>query len=310
MPRMRKIIFTALILCLAVLAGCARARVTTEIHPDGSWTRTDVMTGQKKAEGSMAPSIEETFVIPSGNTWKATDSAKDSDVITTFVRKIAAGGSLKGDISVREDKASEKLKMVNEVTVTRVGPHRYEYRETLRWTGDPPKDSASNPEDIAQIKALLPKNLATDANAKALANRAFALATPMMWGPGDPLLGITMLHPDLAERRLRQRIGALLLKALEQQFGNQITEPERRELARKLIDTTFNATKPAKPDPSAPSQDSGNLTPLLFVLRAPGKLISSNGEVDELSGEVYWGLFPEAAAVQPVVLTAVFEFQP
>jgi hypothetical protein len=45
----------------------------------------------------------------------------------------------------------------------------------------------------------------------------------------------------------------------------------------------------------------------MFIVKIPGKVISSNGEVDELTGEVYWALFPQAAALKPVVLTAVVE---
>lgn len=255
----------------------------------------------------MAPSIDDTFVFPSGPGWKATDGKQQNDITKTFERTVAAGGSLKGDLSVREDTASAKLKLVNEVTVTRVGPRRFEYRETLRWTDAPPKDTGMKPADVADIKALLPKALATDANARALAERTYSLAMPMMFGPGEPLLAISLMHPDLAERRARQRIGTILLKVLEEQFGNQMQPAERRELARKLIDNTFASTRPSQPDPSAGQQKNSSLTPLMFVLRAPGRLVSSNGEFDELSGEVYWALFPEAASMQPVVLTAVFE---
>jgi hypothetical protein len=42
-------------------------------------------------------------------------------------------------------------------------------------------------------------------------------------------------------------------------------------------------------------------------VKAPGRVVSSNGEVDELTGEVFWGLFSEAAAFKDVVLTAVVE---
>jgi hypothetical protein len=307
MSAMRNIFVCGAVIALALLTGCARARVTTEIHPDGSWTRTVLLTGSEKKEGSMAPSIDDTFVFPSGPGWKATDGKQQNDITKTFERTVAAGGSLKGDLSVREDTASAKLKLVNEVTVTRVGPRRFEYRETLRWTGAPPKDTGMKPADVADIKALLPKALATDANARALAERTYALAMPMMFGPGEPLLAISLMHPDLAERHARQRIGTILLKALEEQFGNQMQPAERRELARKLIDKTFASTRPSQPGPSAGQQKNSSLTPLMFVLRAPGKLVSSNGEFDELSGEVYWALFPEAASMQPVVLTAVFE---
>jgi hypothetical protein len=47
----------------------------------------------------------------------------------------------------------------------------------------------------------------------------------------------------------------------------------------------------------------------MFILKTPGRIVSSNGEVDELTGEVFWALFDAAAALQDVVLTAVVEVQ-
>jgi hypothetical protein len=183
----------------------------------------------------------------------------------TFERTLAPGASLKGDLSIKGDDP-EKLKLVNEVTVTRAGPRRFEYRETLRWQGAPPKSFGNvKPEDLAEIKFGLPKPLATDANARALAGKTAALAIPLTFGPGDPLLALGPLHPDLAERRDSQRIGAILLKALEEQFGDKMDLAQRREVARRLISKTFSATRPSQPDPSAgpPSTKSSGLTPSL-----------------------------------------------
>src|SRR5260370_708553 len=117
------------------------------------------------------------------------------------------------------------------------------------------------------------------------------------------------LHPDLAERRISARIGWVLLKAREEQFGDKMTAAERREVARKLIATSFSTTKPSQPDPSSgpPSSKGSALTPLMFIVKAPGRVVSSNGEVDELTGEVYWALFSDAASLKDVVLTAIVE---
>jgi hypothetical protein len=46
---------------------------------------------------------------------------------------------------------------------------------------------------------------------------------------------------------------------------------------------------------------------LIFIVKAPGRVVSSNGEVDELTGEVFWGMFSEAAAFKDLVLTAIVE---
>jgi hypothetical protein len=307
---MRLLVVTGFVSSLALLTGCARGRVTTEIRSGGTVIRTVALTGQEKKEGQMdmGGSIEESFVLPSGDGWKSTTEKKDSNLTTTFERTLALGVPLKGDLSLKGDE--NKTALVNEVVVTRVTPRRFEYRETLRWTGPPPDGMTFKPADLAPLKAALPKALATDENARGIAEKAAVLMMPMLFGPGDPLLAIGLLHPDLAAKRASQRIGALMLKALEDQFGDKMTLAERRAVTMKLIETSFAQAKPSAPDPAKgpPSGKGGaGLTPLMFVLKSPGKVISSNGEVDELTGEVYWALFPPAAALKPVVMTAVVE---
>jgi hypothetical protein len=301
-----------LIVFLALLGGCSRARITTAIKADGSWVRTVALTGQEKKEGmQMGPALDDTFIVPTGAGWTSKEEKKAEDRTLIFERTVAAGGSVKGDLAIKDDEPG-KVKVTNEATVTRQGPKRFEYKEIVRWTGAPPKNmGVIKPEDLAEFKTFLPAPLATDANARALGEKTAALAIPMLFGPGDPLLAVGLMHPDLAMRRASQRVGALLLKALDEQFGQRLTPVERREVARKLIEKSFSSTRPSPPDPSAgpPSGKSTGLTPLMFVLKAPGKVVSSNGEVDELTGEVYWALFPEAASMKEVVLTAVVEVE-
>jgi len=303
------------LVALAALSGCARSRITTDIKANGSWVRTVTFTGQEKKEGQMVPSIEDTFVVPSGAGWAPHEGKKNDERILTLERTVAAGGSLKGDLSIKGD-GPNKLLLTNEVTTTRTAPGRFEYRETLHWRGDPLKGMDKiKPEDVLDIKAALPKQLATDENARALVDKAATLMIPLLFGPGDPLLAIGMLHPDLAERRANQRIGAIMLTALEQQFGDKLTPDERREVARKLIKISVSSAKPSQPDMSAGPPDassnknSGGLTALMFIVKSPGRVISSNGEVDTLTGETYWALYPEAAALADVVLTAVVEVE-
>jgi hypothetical protein len=306
---MRSLVITGLVIPLVLLTGCARARVTTEIRSGGAWTRTVALTGQEKKEGQMdmGGSIEDVFVIPSGAGWKSSTAKKDSDLTTTFEKTLAAGAALKGDLSIKGDDGKPAL--VNEVSVTRLAPRRFEYRETLRWTGPPPSGMSLKPEDLAELKAVLPKPLATDENTRGIADKLAVLVMPMLFGPGDPLLAIGLMHPDLAARRASQRIGSLMLTALEEQFGNKMTAEERRDVTLKLIATSFAQTKPKAPSASSgpPSKGGGGLTPLMFIVKSPGKVISSNGELDELTGEVYWALFPPAASLKPVVLTAIVE---
>ena len=306
---MHRLLTAALaLLALATLTGCARSRITTEIKANGAWTRTDSFSGQEKKEGQMAPSIDDIFVLPSGDGWESTTAKTDKDFSMVFERTLRAGDALKGDLSIKA--GEDKLQLINEATVRQAGPRRFEYTETLSWKGGKSALEDIKPEQLDQIRAALPKPLATDANARSLAQRMAGMVVPLMFGPGDPLLALGLMHPDLAERRASQRVGTVMMKALDDQFGTQMTVDQRKEVVRKLIAASFAASRPAEPDPSAgpPDKSSGSsLTPLMFIVRTPGRVVSSNGELDEFTGEVYWALFPEAASLKDVTLTAVCE---
>jgi len=309
---MRAYATALLVASVTLLSACSRSRITTEIKGD-NWTRTVALSGPEKKEGGMdiGASLEDTFVLPPQDGWQSREEKKDSERTLIFERTFAPGATTKGDLSIKGP-GPGKLTLINEATVTRVAPRRFEYRETLRWTGSPPDTFSFKPEQLAQIKAILPKDLATDANARAVLEKISKLAVPLLFGPGDPLLALGLVHPDLAARRMSQRMGAVILKALEEQFGDKLKPIERRELARKLIELMVAQTKPAQPDPAkGPKADNDSgLIPLMFVFKAPGKVISTNGEVDELASEIYWALFPEATSLQPVVLTAVVQTDP
>jgi hypothetical protein len=78
-----------------------------------------------------------------------------------------------------------------------------------------------------------------------------------------------------------------------------------------LIQETLNPGKLTQPDPAvAAAATSGSnigLTPLMFIVQPPGKVISTNGEIDEFTGEIFWAMFEGAATYQDVVMTAVLE---
>jgi len=308
---MRSFAISIALAAVFLLIGCGRARVTTHIQSDGSWTRTLELTGQQKREGVQAmPTLEDTFVVPTGPEWKSSEETKDNNRAVTLKRSLPPGATLDGDLSLKSREPG-KLRLVNHVTIKPSGPHQLEYRETLHWTGAPNKFLGDiHLDDMTRLKAHLPKPLATDANAHALVDKAAELSVPVLFGPGDPLLAMGMLHPDLALYRLNQRIGSVMVKALEQQFGDKMQPAERREVARQIIQETLNTSKLTQPDPAAAVAASGNnpgLTPLMFIVQPPGKVISTNGEIDEFSGEIFWALFEEAASYQDVVMTAVLE---
>lgn len=303
-----------------LITGCGRSKVVTEVKADGSFTRTMTITGQASEEGSMqmGPKLEEILPAPAG--WTVKEEKKKSDRIITATKAFKAGEISKGDVTVNE--APKQRALTNEVSIRQVGPNRFEYREVLHWVGEKPKEAEVPAKEMAELKAALPPALATDANIRGLSKKVAELAFPVLFGPGDPMLSIGLMHPDLAERRMMQRMAGVVTEALQQQFGDQLPAAKRREIARKVIGTSFAAAmnsdrmKPQPPGMAPPSEEPakkggpGAMTPMMFVLKAPGKIVETNGEFDELSGEVFWAMFAEAATLKDVVLTATFEKTP
>ena len=121
---MRILATSAGLVALALLSGCARSRITTDIKANGSWARTVTLTGQEKKEGQMdmGGSIEDSFIVPAGDGWKSSTGKKDANITTTFVRTLAAGTPLRGDLSIKGE--GGKPMLVNEVSVTRLAPRR------------------------------------------------------------------------------------------------------------------------------------------------------------------------------------------
>src|SRR5271165_5864893 len=177
---MRPLAILSVLAAAILLSGCARARVTTHIQSDGSWIRTLALTGQQKTGGVQAtPTLEDTFVVPAGPSWKSSEETKDNNRSVTLERSLPAGATLDGDLSIKSPEPG-KLRLVNHVTIKAAGPHQLEYRETLHWTGAPRKLLGDiRPEDLARLKSHLPKALATDANARALVDRTAELSVPV-----------------------------------------------------------------------------------------------------------------------------------
>lgn len=307
-------------MAILLTSGCARGKYVTEIKADASWQRTDTVTGKAQKEGGMpGTTLQDFFVTPTDGKdgWKRTEEKKGADDVTlVFTRSVpAGGGAIKGDVGIKGD-GPDKLSLVNQVTVTKKPQGQIEYREVLHWVGS--KEGSvidPKPEDLTALRNALPKALATDANAKALAESAAKQFIPMLFGPGDPLLTIGIMHPDLAERRLTRQIGASLDRALQERFGDKLSQAERRAIVTNLIQIQLSNSKPATPDPGAPpapdkksgSSSGPGLIPLIFVVHGPGRVVSTNGEKDEFAGEVYWALYPEAALLSDVVMTVVFD---
>jgi len=104
--------------------------------------------------------------------------------------------------------------------------------------------------------------------------------------------------------------------SLQQRFGNKMTSEQQAGVVRKVVSLVMgrltasgnNKANMGLDTTKLPGSDSsnnaGSLTALTFVLRPPSKVVSTNGIYNEYTGEVVWGLYPEAAEGGEVILTA------
>lgn len=302
------------------LYGCGRTSTVTEVKPDGSFVRTLTFRGQPPAEGEgaivMGPTVDTLFELPGGAAWKVTREKKDNELVITAVRTFPAGTAAQQDMALKaKGKAPMGRLLVNSVAIRQIAPGRWEYRETLRWQGERPKELVNpDPQMLQAIKATLPANLATDANVHDVAQIAVRGLWRLLFGPGDPLLSQLLMHPDLAERKLKRLATQVMTATLEQKFGNQLSGENRAAIARRIVEQGLESTKSLtqeKANPNAAPQkeedEPAGMVAMAFTVKLPGKIVSSNGDVDEASGEVFWALYGQAAAVGDVEMVAVCE---
>lgn len=293
-----------IVLASILVAGCAKTNTISTVRADG-WTRHTKYTISKTGGEGAKP--EEIFKLPSGPLWKVTKKETDTDFVYTATRELKLEQGLANDLTVL-DKAKKPL-IVNAVKITRLADGRIEYVETIEWKGKPAKELQKDAAFADFVKkAGIPEKFATDPRMDKLVTGVAKDLWKLLFGPGEPLLGLFVFHLDLAEKRLKRGISASLNHHLKAVFGNEINEAARKQIVRSVI-TNFDSeslmNKDSNEEPSASENNANGPVAMLISVKLPGKIVESNGEVDEFTGEVYWGFYPEAAAIGKLELRAV-----
>ncbi len=310
----RRLVFA--LLAAPALSGCARGVATTTVNADGSWKRALAFHGAKpdKDGNTMGTKIEDAFLLPKGEGWIITRQTKNDEATIIAERAQKPGETLRGDLSVAGGKKPANVVAVNTVRVQTISPGVYQYVETLHWKGPAPKTLTPDADMLAAFKTALPPALASDANARDLAARSIRELWRVLFGPGDPLisqLSSMMTQPELIERRVQQRIGASLEKQLAAQFGAELTVAQRHAIASRIVTASLESiSAQTKSKTSGGSQagkseeDAAPGASLFLSVKMPGRITQTNGERDAFTGDVFWALYPEAAALGDVTLTA------
>jgi hypothetical protein len=308
--------------CL-LTTGCSRAVITTTVKPDGAFTRKIVFhgpsAGDKAGAGIPMPGgeLKDSFDMPSGGPWKTKSEKLENEQVYTAERELTPGSVQKQDLAIKSgDPMKPGVFMVNEASVRSVGPGKWEYRETLHWNGKLPDMMAMiTPDGLQIVKAGLPPALATDANVRPIAVALTRAVWRAMFGPGDPLISSWsqfMMQPETVSRKMQAMASPALDKAIAAQLGDKLSPQERRACVRKIIENITNGLTQktaagADPTKASAKPDFGDaaLAALTFSVKLPGKIVSTNGERDDFNREVYWFVYPQAAVLGDVEMTAI-----
>lgn len=295
------------------LTGCMRANTMTTVSEDGAWSRTVKFTIPKQDMMGKPGKFEDFVFLPSGADWKTGQTTEKENLVFTATRQAKLGDQILDDLRLKQ---KGKAVLSNTVTVRDLGNGRYEYLETIKYIGEQkPGMDQSREELFGILKESLEGVELTESQAKDISLGAMKDLWRIMFGPTRPLLPTLAMHPDLGERELRRQFGKSMETQFERVFGDKLTKEARLKAVRTLM-TKLDAEKVMGPTRESAQPgggeggDEGGLVSMTTIVKFPGKIIESNGEVDEVSGEVFWAFYSEAAIVEPLTLRAVCEVKP
>jgi hypothetical protein len=337
-PAKRSFVYAVLIGMAALLSGCMRAGVTTVVHADGTWTRETVYRGVEGQD--QTTHVTDVFRLPAGNGWKVKKTSADNQLTYDAQKTFHPGQILEGDIAVKPMKGPGKgvPKVVNTAAIRPLGGGRFIYTETFHWVGTKPGELVKlDPKTVVAVKQSLPAPFAKGADVRALAVQVEQDTWHMLFAPPEPLLSEMWTEmpplgeinpPELYERNMLRRLGKPLLNALHAHYGDRMTAEQRLETTRKLVHQIAarpdlegtNGLVAGEPGKGKPKHDAAAMPSMDDVpqiaglwpaavsvsIRFPGRVIKTNGQIDTLTGEVYWTLFPQVAAQGDVTLSAVY----
>lgn len=321
-------------LAISALSACSQASIRTTIGADGSIERSLEFTlAAQPMQGP--PKLDDTFVSP-GKGWDRKESKKDDNQVFTFTRSFKKGEALGGDFSIKEkiekpapkfgedeNKQPEqpkvaKVMLVNEISHKELAPGKWEYVETLRWKGqrDGFAMGKDEQEKVDAFKKKLPEALRTDAVLEKIKKAMGSTASRAVFGPGDPVAPLFLTNPEHAMRKLRSALFGAVVDTLTKEGEGKISKDEATKLARDLlsdfdlqskVQQNVNETKPKRGAKEEGDKKSKvDMIAMTFSLKVPGTIVETNGQIDAFANEIYWGVYPQAAEFEDVVLRVVY----
>ncbi|MEP6754708.1 MAG: hypothetical protein ABJA67_04335, partial [Chthonomonadales bacterium] len=232
------------LLAVSGLAGChspGDISLETNVNADGSWNRhleygyTSLQYFDKRGHVTKSESSIDHLAFPITRDWSMskTYNKRSKMAKVTATRSMHLGEVVKSTLVVSW--GNPLLDSVS--SVKQIGPHRFEYRETLHWFG-PRITATSYAFDIAYnaaIRSAFSPQVATKADTGALRKPVLREFWHYVYGPPDVRFMEFFVHRKSSERQMILRIGPALEKVFGDQFGNRINKDQRRTAARTFI---------------------------------------------------------------------------
>ena len=305
--------FLVALLAVATLVGCARTSSTTIVDANGDWHRTVKLTISKgMGVSDPSASTEEwpnPFKLPSGAEWTKTESVKDSEKTITLSRDVKAGDTQLTDI-IGQDEKSKKTTLKNFVQVKEIEPGVYEYYEKI--INPNPEPFSTNTDAIKFKESLvkaLPEGISLDDETMNLMTKQMVISiSRIMFGPDDHVFGSLITNPEGAGRRIKAKLGKVLDGAFKTHLSAKLNDEQRKAVITKLMaEVDGESIKDSKKSEASPDKASeGSFLGMSVCVKFPGEIISTNGEVDPYTGEVFWDFLSASAELEPLELRVRF----
>ena len=211
---------------------------------------------------------------------------------------------------IGQDEKSKKTTLKNFVQVKEIEPGVYEYYEKI--VNPYPEPFSTNTDAIKFKESLvkaMPEGISLDDETMNLMTKQMVISiSRIMFGPDDHVFGSLITNPEGAGRRIKAKLGKVLDATFKTHLSAKLNDEQRKAVIKKLMaEVDGESIKDSKKSEASPDKASeSSFIGMSVCVKFPGEIISTNGEVDPYTGEVFWDFLSASAELEPLELRVRF----